>query len=39
MCALQPEEIVELWFGPGPFREVVENWADVVWGGRCGLAP
>jgi hypothetical protein len=20
MCALQPEQIVDLWFGPGPFR-------------------
>jgi transcriptional regulator with XRE-family HTH domain len=37
MCSLQPEEIVDLWFGPGPFRETVENWADVVWAGVAGL--
>lgn len=37
MCALQPEEIVDLWFGPGPFRDLVENWSDVVWAGVAGL--
>jgi hypothetical protein len=37
MCALQPQEIVDLWFGPGPFREMVENWPDVVWAGVAGL--
>jgi hypothetical protein len=37
MCSLQPEEIVDLWFGSGPFRELVENWADVVWAGVAGL--
>ncbi|HET6316252.1 MAG TPA: helix-turn-helix domain-containing protein [Chloroflexota bacterium] len=31
MCDMQPEEIVDLWYGPGPFRQTVENWADVVW--------
>jgi transcriptional regulator with XRE-family HTH domain len=37
MCALSPETIVDLWFGPGPFRDVVENWQDVVWAGIAGL--
>jgi transcriptional regulator with XRE-family HTH domain len=37
MCSLQPREIVDLWFGPGPFREMVENWPDVVWAGVAGL--
>src|SRR5215472_5618803 len=37
MCALQPEQIVDLWFGPGPFREIVENWVDVVWAGVAAL--
>src|SRR5262249_41089297 len=37
MCSLPPEEIVDLWFGPGPFRGLVENWADVVWAGVSGL--
>jgi transcriptional regulator with XRE-family HTH domain len=33
MCSMSPEAIVELWFGPGPFRDLVENWQDVVWAG------
>lgn len=37
MCALSPEAIVDLWFGPGPFRELVENWQDVVWAGVAAL--
>ncbi len=37
MCALQPEEIVDLWYGPGPFRDMVENWPDVVWAGLATL--
>jgi transcriptional regulator with XRE-family HTH domain len=31
MFSMSPEEIVDLWFGPGPFRDLVENWQDVVW--------
>ncbi len=37
MCSMPPEAIVELWFGPGPFRELVENWPDVVWAGVAAL--
>jgi transcriptional regulator with XRE-family HTH domain len=37
MCSLQPHAIVDLWFGPGPFREMVENWPDVVWAGVAAL--
>lgn len=37
MCALTPEAIVDLWFGPGPFRDVVENWQDVLWAGIAAL--
>lgn len=37
MCALAPETIVDLWFGPGAFRDLVENWQDVVWAGVAGL--
>lgn len=37
MCALHPDEIVDMWFGPGPFRDIVENWAEVVWAGVAGL--
>lgn len=32
---MRPEEIVDLWFGPGPFRDIVENWPEVV---RAGVA-
>jgi hypothetical protein len=35
MCELLPEAIVDLWYGPGPFRDMVENWPDVL---RAGLA-
>ena len=37
MCALTPEMIVDLWFGEGPFRQLVENWQDVVWAGVASL--
>jgi hypothetical protein len=37
MCGMRPEEIVDLWYGPGPFRQAVENWADVVWAGVATL--
>jgi transcriptional regulator with XRE-family HTH domain len=37
MCSMSPEAIVELWFGPGPFRNLVENWQDVVWAGVAAL--
>lgn len=30
LTAMRPEAIVDAWFGPGPFRAMVENWADVV---------
>jgi len=35
MCELLPEAIVDLWYGPGPLRDMVENWPDVL---RAGLA-
>jgi transcriptional regulator with XRE-family HTH domain len=35
MCALAPEAIVDLWYGPGPLRDLVENWQDVA---RAGVA-
>ncbi|MFO0618407.1 MAG: helix-turn-helix transcriptional regulator [Polyangiaceae bacterium] len=37
LCAMSPQAIVDLWFGPGPFREIVENWQDVVWAGVAAL--
>lgn len=35
LCGLPPESIIDMWFGPGPYRELVENWQDVV---RVGVA-
>lgn len=37
MCSMPPEMIVDAWFGPGPFRELVDNWQDVAWAGIAGL--
>jgi transcriptional regulator with XRE-family HTH domain len=31
LCALSPSEIVDLWLGPGPFRERIDNWSDIGW--------
>ncbi len=30
VTAMSPEQVVDLWFGAGPYREQVVNWADVV---------
>lgn len=27
---LPPDQLIDLWFGPGEFRDHVRNWADVV---------
>jgi transcriptional regulator with XRE-family HTH domain len=32
---LSPEQLIDLWFGSGPFRDQVINWAEVA---RAGLA-
>ena len=37
MCSLAPADIIDLWFGPGPFRQVIENWPDVIWAGVTAL--
>lgn len=37
MCELTPAAIVDLWFGPGLFRHMVENWQDVVLAGVASL--
>lgn len=29
--SMTPEELVDVMFGPGRMREVVENWAEVAW--------
>ncbi len=28
---ISPEEAVDAFFGPGPGREMIENWAEVAW--------
>jgi transcriptional regulator with XRE-family HTH domain len=37
LCAMAPEAVVDLWFGPGPFRKMVENWREVASAGVDGL--
>jgi transcriptional regulator with XRE-family HTH domain len=37
LTALTPEQLVDLWFGPGPFRDGVQNWADVAHAGVAAL--
>lgn len=37
MCSRTPAEIVEMWFAPGPFRDAVENWHEVLWAGLATL--
>jgi transcriptional regulator with XRE-family HTH domain len=36
MCAMSPEQVIDAWF-TGPFRDLVENWQDIVWSGIAGL--
>jgi hypothetical protein len=37
MYELQPEALIDLWYGPGPMRDVVENWQEVTWAGVATL--
>jgi transcriptional regulator with XRE-family HTH domain len=37
LCKLSPETIVDMWFAPGPFRQMVENWREVIWAGIDNL--
>ncbi len=37
LTAMTPESIVDMWFGPGPFREMVENWRAVSAAGLDSL--
>lgn len=37
LCNMSPESIVDMWFAPGPFRQMVENWQEVLWAGIDGL--
>ena len=33
MAQMSPEQLIDLWFGPGPMREMTENWSDVLHAG------
>jgi hypothetical protein len=35
LTQLTPVQLIDLWYGPGPFQDQVVNWPDVV---RAGLA-
>jgi transcriptional regulator with XRE-family HTH domain len=37
LCTLSPEQIVDFWYAPGPFRELVENWQEVLLAGLASL--
>lgn len=37
LCKMSPESIVDMWFAPGPFRQMVENWQEVLWAGIDSL--
>jgi len=37
LSQMNPEAIVDQWFGPGPFRALVENWHEVVLAGVLAL--
>jgi transcriptional regulator with XRE-family HTH domain len=34
---LTPEQLIDLWYGPGPFQDQVVNWPDVVQTGLAAL--
>ena len=34
---LTPEQLIDLWYGPGPFQDQVVNWPDVVQAGLAAL--
>ena len=37
LLEMPPERMIDLWFGAGPFREMIDNWQDVVWAGLASL--
>lgn len=37
LTGLPAEQLIDLWFGPGPFRDSVQNWPDVVQAGLAAL--
>jgi transcriptional regulator with XRE-family HTH domain len=37
LTRLAPGQLIDMWFGPGPFRDRVVNWPDVVQAGLTAL--
>jgi transcriptional regulator with XRE-family HTH domain len=37
LTKLTPDQLIDLWYGPGPFRDHVVNWPDVVQAGLAAL--
>jgi len=37
LTELTPDQLIDLWYGPGPFRDQVVNWLDVVQAGLAAL--
>jgi hypothetical protein len=37
LTGLPAEALIDLWFGPGPFRDSVQNWPDVLSAGLAAL--
>jgi transcriptional regulator with XRE-family HTH domain len=37
LCNIKPEDLIDYWFGSDQFRDMVENYADVIWAGLLGL--
>jgi transcriptional regulator with XRE-family HTH domain len=37
LTQLSPEQLIDIWFGPGPFRDHVVNWPEVVQAGLTAL--
>src|SRR5215475_8857467 len=37
LTQLTPDQLIDLWYGPGPFQDHVVNWPDVVQAGLSAL--
>ena len=37
LTQLPPDQLIDLWYGPGPFQDQVVNWPDVVQAGLTAL--
>lgn len=37
LCALDAEGVIDVWFGEGPYRQMIENWPEVVAWARLSL--